>query len=191
VDPRFSSMKFIVPDVTAVGRNPGGPTEKRSRVWFGMRPGLLPSGANSFEKTDVTQGFFIIPTDIQSCRAFPSISASRERRNLRWAPRKLPAESSVSVVHIPGAHGSITGLACGEKPGVIYADTSAGETCGGGGLCGAPTRKQVPALDGKHFFHKLKNRFILPSGDREGPGERNLVPAGRRSPSKGVAYFIV
>jgi len=72
----FPGMKFIVPDVTAVGTEPRRPTEKDPRVWFGIETGVFFHQGKLFEKTDVTQGFFDhYATDIQSCPGLPETRA--------------------------------------------------------------------------------------------------------------------
>jgi hypothetical protein len=126
----FPGAKFIVPDVTAVGVEPLRQGQSDPAVWFGIETGIFFHQGKEFHKTDVTQGFFShFVTDIQSCPGLPVFFSSRERPDPLLGTAEGPGpEHRFGAQIIPGAQGSITGLACGEKPGTILVDTSAGET---------------------------------------------------------------
>jgi len=156
----FPGSKFIVPDVTAVGVEPPRRGESDPRVWFGIETGVFFHQGKKFQKTDVTQGFFDhFVTDIQSCPGLPVFFSSRERSDCLLGMAIDDGSSHrFETQTIPGARGSIIGLACGEKPGTILVDTSTGETWEGNGDSWMPANpEEGPSTKRKALIAQIKN----------------------------------
>lgn len=191
----YPSVRFIVPDVTAVGAEPPLSTEERlpAPIWFGIETGAFFHRGDVFNKTDVTQGFFDhFVTDIAACRGLPVLFSSRDRLEPTIGMAKREGQTHrFSSEQIPNATGSIMGMVCGRS-GEAFVDTFAGETWKlvTTGWIREKDRSLGPLAKKAALIQRIKNPVYPSIGQavKDPSGGIWYLPADD-IPSKGVAYF--
>lgn len=195
----FPGARFIVPDVTAVGAVPAHPGEEKraAAVWFGIETGAFFHRGDTFEKTNVTQGFFDhFVTEIQSCPDLPVLFASVDRSDpVLGTGEALGMTHRFSTMAIPGAQGAITGIICGKNRGEAFLDTSANETWQlrreeGGLRWNRANSTLGPRAQRKALMRRVKNPIYPEIGRIVQDAKGGIwYFSAEDAPSKGLAYF--